>query len=308
MRKAVQYRNTLTAYAYSTILGSTLGNLLVKGHEMSKIAVANQKGGVGKTATVVNLGAALAQREYNVLLIDCDPQANVTESVGIEAEGGIGIYELLMEPEVGVGEVIVATEWEGLGVVASDLKLAGAEVELAGARRRNTRLRDKLEEWDGGRGKKAGTSSTAQGADSTSGRGDGYDYVLIDTPPSLGFLTINALSAADEVLIPVQASYLAMHGLQRLLGTVEAVQEHNNPALELGGLLLTMFDRRTVHAREVEERLREHFGDKVYETVIHRSIDFDYATVARRPLVFDGPGSRGASAYRRLAQEVIEHA
>lgn len=287
---------------------------------MSKIAVANQKGGVGKTATAVNLGAALAQREHNVLLIDCDPQANLTEWVGIEAAGGTGIYELLMEAEVGVAEAIVATEWEGLDVVASDLKLAGAEVELAGARGRNTRLKDKLEQWGGmrneqdaanggaGRGKKAGTNSGAQGADSASGRGEGYDYVLIDTPPSLGFLTINALSAADEVLIPVQASYLAMHGLQRLLEIVEAVREHNSPALELGGLLVTMFDGRTVHAREVEERLREHFGDKVYETVIHRSIDFDYATVARRPLVFDAPGSRGASAYRRLAQEVIEHA
>ncbi len=276
---------------------------------MRKIAVANQKGGVGKTATVVNLGAALAQREYNVLLIDCDPQANLTECLGIEDEGGMGVYELLMGAEVGVEEAIVATQWEGLDVVPSDLKLAGAEVELAGAKERNTRLNDKLDQWGGSRNEQdGGTNSGAQAVDGGSGRGEGYDYVLIDTPPSLGFLTINALAAADEVLIPVQASYLAMHGLQRLLGTIEAVQEHNNPALELGGLLLTMFDRRTVHAREVQERLHEHFGDKVYETVIHRSIDFDYATVARRPLAFDAPRSRGASAYRRLAQEVIERA
>ena len=258
---------------------------------MSIIAVANQKGGVGKTATVVNLGAALAQRGHSVLLIDADPQANVTEWMGLAAADIPGTYELLMDADIALDDLVRATELPNLRVVPGDLRLAAAEVELANAPRRNERLRDKVGE-----------------------RGDGrhpcveYDYVFIDTPPSLGFLTLNALAAADEVLIPVQASYLAMQGLRRLLDTIDVVRERNNPDLKVGGLLITMFDRRTTHAREVEQRLREHFADSVYQTVIDRCIDFDYATVAGRPLVVESPRSRGANAYRRLAQEVLQRA
>lgn len=250
---------------------------------MNVLAVANQKGGVGKTATVLNLGAALAVRGKSVLLLDCDPQGNLTECSGIRGSDLAGVYELLLD-EVVVSDVVLATEVEGLSIVPGDLRLAGAEVELARVKNGNARLAEKM-----------GESST-------------YDYVLIDCPPSLGFLTINALGAADAVLIPVQASFLAMQGLKMLLDTIEGVREHGNPALSVNGLVITMFDGRTVHSHEVRERLIEHFGDLVYQTVVARSVDFDYATVAGQPLVAANPRSRGAAAYRRLAQEVIERA
>jgi chromosome partitioning protein len=251
---------------------------------MTRLAVANQKGGVGKTATVANLGAAIALQGYRALLVDCDPQANLTESVGVEVGQGPGVYELLMDDGVSLGDATVPTAFENLSVVPSDLMLAGAEVELARSESRNERLQVKL----------AGAI--------------GHDFLLMDTPPSLGFLTLNALAAADGVLIPVQASYLAMHGLRRLLETVEVVRSRSNPRLQIAGLLVTMYDRRTVHSQEVDERLREHFGEKVFRTVVDRSVDFDYSTVAGRPLVHDSPRSRGAAAYRRLAQEVIRRA
>lgn len=251
---------------------------------MTRLAIANQKGGVGKTATVANLGAALALQGRRVLLVDGDPQANLTESVGVEVGQGPGVYELLMDDAVTVADATVATVFENLFLVPSDLMLAGAEVELARSENRNERLQGKL------------------------GEAAGHHFVLMDTPPSLGFLTLNALAAADGVLIPVQASYLAMHGLRRLLETVDVVRSRSNPDLALTGLLVTMYDRRTVHSQEVDERLREHFGEKVFRTVVDRSVDFDYSTVAGRPLVHDSARSRGAAAYRRLAQEVIRRA
>jgi chromosome partitioning protein len=251
---------------------------------MKTIAVANQKGGVGKTATVVNLGAALAQRDLQILLIDGDPQANTTGTVGADERPGHGVYDLMMDEGVRCEDVIVETGHDGLDLIPSDIGLAGGEVELASASRKNERIARKLD------------------VDLR------YDFVLIDTPPSLGFLTINALSAADYVLIPVQASYLAMQGLKRLLDTVDAVTDHSNADLQILGMVLTMYDRRTVHASEVEERLREHFGDLVFETVIYRSVDFDYATVAGEPLVVHDTRSRGSVGYRKLAQEVIDRA
>lgn len=251
---------------------------------METIAVANQKGGVGKTATVVNLGAALAQRGLDVLLVDGDPQANTTGTVGAGDRAGHGTYDLMMDDDVTYSEVVVNTGHERLDLIRSDIGLAGAEVELASTARKNLRLAQKL------------TNQLP------------YDFVLIDTPPSLGFLTLNALAAADNVLIPVQASYLAIEGLKRLLDTLDAVRDHNNPELEILGLLLTMYDRRTVHASEVEDRLRNHFGEMVFDTVIYRSVDFDYATVAGEPLVIHDTRSRGSVAYRKLAQEVLERA
>ncbi len=251
---------------------------------MHILAVANQKGGVGKTATVANLGAALAQRGHSVLLIDCDPQGNLTESVGAAIGERAGVYELLMHEDCQLEDTVAATAFDSLFIVPGDLTLAAAEVELARGVERNQRLQAKL------------------------GAPLPYEWVLIDTPPSLGFLTLNALAAAGGVLIPVQASYLAMHGLRRLLDTVEVVRERSNPALAVAGLVVTMYDRRTVHSREVEQRLREHFGEQVFRTVVDRNIDFDYATVEGRPLVLGSPRSRGAAAYRRLAQEVIRHA
>ncbi len=251
---------------------------------MKIIAVANQKGGVGKTATVASLGAALAQRGLSVLLIDGDAQGNLSSSVGCDRADLAGTYELLMDTSVRIEELIVPTSVEGLVLVPGDLRLASAEVELASVEDPNTRLRRKMP---------------------TEER---FDFILIDTPPSLGFLTINALAAADEVLIPVQASYLALGGLTRLEETIEVVRSRTNPLLHMNGLVVTMFDRRTVHAREVESRLREHYGELVYRTVIDRCVDFDYATTAREPLLHYDPRSRGSAAYRRLAHEVIARA
>ncbi len=248
---------------------------------MRTIAVANQKGGVGKTATVLNLGAALAEAGEHVVLIDLDPQANLTAISGAD-EVELSVHDLLLSPEVTLRDIVQPTPLEDVLVAPSEYALAAAEAALAGAERPQWRLADKLE-----------------------GLADDV-IVIIDTPPSLGFLTVNALTAADEVLIPVQCSYLAMKGLQLLLRTVESVRERANRDLRVLGMLLTMYDGRTLHAGQVQERLREHFGDQVFETVIPRTIAFDYATVAALPLIHYRPDSPGARAYRRLAEEVLE--
>jgi len=250
---------------------------------MRAIAVANQKGGVGKTATVLNLGAALAAMGERVILIDLDPQANLTSIAGVD-EAELTTHDLLLSPGVDLREIVRPTPIENLLVAPSEYALAAAEAGLAGAERRQFRLADKL-------------GDLAKGI-----------IVLIDTPPSLGFLTINALTAAGEVLIPVQCAFLAMKGLQQLLRTIEGVRRHANPDLAILGMLLTMYDARTVHAEEVRLRLRDHFADQVFDTVIPRTIAFDYATVAATPLVHFRPDSPGAQAYRALAQEVIDRA
>jgi chromosome partitioning protein len=250
---------------------------------MRAIAVANQKGGVGKTATVLNLGAALAEMGERVILIDLDPQANLTAISGAD-EVELTTHDLLLSPDVDLRDIVQPTPIENLLVAPSEYALAAAEASLAGAERRQARLAEKL-------------GILAEGT-----------IALIDTPPSLGFLTINALSAAHEVLIPVQCAFLAMKGLQQLLRTIEGVRERANPDLTILGLLLTMYDARTVHADEVRNRLQHHFGDEVFETVIPRTVAFDYATVAATPLVNFRPDSPGAEAYRALAQEVIDRA
>ncbi len=250
---------------------------------MRAIAVANQKGGVGKTATVLNLGAALAEMGERVILIDLDPQANLTAISGAD-EVELSAHDLLLSPEVALRDIVQPTPMEGLVVVPSEYAVAAAEAKLAEAERRQYRLADKLE-----------------------GIADEV-ILLIDTPPSLGFLTVNALTAAHEVLIPVQCSYLAMKGLQQLMRTIEGVRERSNPDLRSLGILLTMHDARTLHSEEVMQRLREHFGDEVFDTVIPRTVAFDYATVAATPLVHLRPDSPGAGAYRNLAREVMARA
>lgn len=247
---------------------------------MRAIAVANQKGGVGKTATVLNLGAALVDLGERVILLDLDPQANLTAISGAEA-GELSMHDLLLSPDVRLRDLVRPTPIEGLLIAPSEYSLAAVEAQLADAERRQWRLAEKLE-----------------------GVGESV-IVLIDTPPSLGFLTINGLTAADEVLIPVQCSYLAMKGLQLLLRTVDSVRELGNPELHLLGILLTMFDARTLHAEQVRERLIQHFGPQVFDMVIPRTVAFDYATVAAQPLVHYRPDSPGAEAYRKLAQEVL---
>jgi len=250
---------------------------------MRVIAVANQKGGVGKTATVANLGAALAELGQRVVLIDLDPQANLGVLVGV-AEAELSTHELLLSDAVSLEQVLQPTAWPGLAIAPANYGLAAAELELAQLAEPHTRLARKL----------TGLATDV--------------VVLVDTPPRLGFLTLNALAAAGEVIIPVQASYLAMQGLRQLLGTVESVQARVNPALRITGVLLTMFDARTRHAQQVCERLRAHFGKLVFTTEIPRSVAFDYSTVAAEPLVHFRPSSAGAAAYRSLAQEVLNRA
>jgi chromosome partitioning protein len=252
---------------------------------MKIIAVANQKGGVGKSATVASLAAALSVLGKRVLAVDNDPQGNLSMAMGVHPDAtALTSYDLLLQPKVGVGDCAVTVPWGDVALVPTDVRLAAAEVELAGATDRTLRLHDKLT------------------------RKLPYDFAVIDTPPSLGFLTLNALAAADAVLIPVQCSYLAMQGLRKLLDTVEAVRQHGNPALRVLGVVLTMYDPRTLHTQQVEERLRAHFGDLVLDPPVRRSVAFDYATVAGEPLVVHRPDSPGALAYMQIAQEVLKRA
>lgn len=255
---------------------------------MPTIAVANQKGGVGKTATVANLGAALAEAGRKVLLVDLDPQTNLSLSLGVDPSQDSShrptAYQVLMDGGTSAQEVLLDTPWPGLSLLPGDENLSAAQVQLATATHKNVRLRNKLQ------------------------RLEGFDYVLVDTPPSLGFLTLNALTAADWVLIPVQTSFLALHGLRQLVQTLQAVREHSNPDLRVGGVLLTMYDTRTLHAHQVQERVVEYFGDAVFSSVVHRSVVFDYATVAAEPMVYYRPNHPCAQTYRDLAQEVIRRA
>lgn len=252
---------------------------------MKTIAVANQKGGVGKTATVASLAAGLSSAGQRVLVVDDDPQGNLSMALGLTvAPEELTTFDLLLQPEATVGDCAARVPWGEVAVVPTDVRLAAAEVELASATDRNLRLRAKLHQKLP------------------------YDYALIDTPPSLGFLTLNALAAADAVLIPVQCSYLAMQGLKQLLDTIEAVRAHGNPRLRVLGVLLTMYDPRTLHTQDVEDRLREHFGDLVFSTPIRRSVAFDYATVAGEPLLVYRSDSPGAQAYMEIVQEVLARA
>lgn len=252
---------------------------------MKIIAVANQKGGVGKTATVGNVAAALERLQQRVLAVDNDPQGNLSLSLGTPAAADQPTcYDLLLDPQRRVEQCARRAPWGPVDVVPSDVRLAAAEVELARQEDRLLRLRQKLQ------------------------RRLPYDYVLIDTPPSLGFLTLNALAAAHYVLIPVQCSYLALQGLRQLLDTIEAVRAHSNPALQILGVVLTMYDPRTLHTRQVEERLRSHFGALVFPLPVRRSVIFDYATVAGEPAVLYRPDSPGAQAYIQMAKEVMRRA
>lgn len=252
---------------------------------MATIAVANQKGGVGKTATVANLGAALALAGRSVLLIDLDPQTNLSLSCGIStADVDVTAYDILMDDEINAQQAAVPTRWDRLQVIPGSERLSAAQVQLAQLPGRTERLAQKVQALDA------------------------YDYILIDTPPSLGFLTINALTAAAHVLIPVQASFLALHGLRQLMQTIAAVQAHSNPSLTLAGVILTMYDTRTVHARQVHARVQDHFGDKVFQSAIRRSVAFDYATVAGTPLVYYQPTHPCSQIYIDLAGEVMARA
>ena len=247
------------------------------------IAVANQKGGVGKTTSTINLGAALAEYGRRVLLVDFDPQGALSIGLGVQAhELDSTIYNLLMERGVEIDDVIRPTSVEGLDLLPSNIDLSAAEVQLVTEVGREQAL---------GRALKPVT--------------DRYDVVLIDCQPSLGLLTINALACADEVLIPLACEFFSLRGVALLMDTIDKVQDRLNPDLKILGILATMFDPRTLHTREVRQRVVEAFGDLVFESVINRTVRFPETTVAGEPITTWAPQSNGAQAYRLLAREVI---
>ncbi|MCL4527255.1 MAG: AAA family ATPase [Gammaproteobacteria bacterium] len=247
---------------------------------MRTVAIANQKGGVGKTTTAVNLAAGLAQNGKRVLLIDLDPQANATTGLGLGSSATATIYHALLG-ELPLSSVLLNAFPEGLSLAPSSPDLAGAEVELYGRPDRERRLQDALAPVEG------------------------FDYALIDCPPALNMLTINALVAADSVLIPMQCEYYALEGLTQLLGTVRRVRAQLNPRLEVHGLLRTMFDNRNRLASEVALELERHFPDKLYQTVVPRNIRLAEApSFGRAALVYD-PACAGSRAYQGVATEFL---
>jgi len=242
----------------------------------------NQKGGVGKTTTTVNLAAYLATFGKKVLLIDCDPQGNATVGCGINREDlEACLYDLLIEGAE-ISTIIQKTALTNLEVLPSTARLAGAEVELVGVEGREQKLKSAL--------------LTIK---------DQYDHILIDCPPSLNLLTVNALTASDEVIIPIQCEYYALEGISSLMHTLDLVRQELNPMLKIGGILLTMFDPRTVLAKQVAEEARRHFGKKVFETIIPRNVRLAEAPSFGQPIIFYDPSSSGAVAYENLSREVI---
>ncbi len=247
------------------------------------IALVNQKGGVGKSTTAVNLGAALAVLGQSVLVIDDDPQGNTTTGLGVEKSTiGASVYDVLMG-RVHIAEALRATEIERLQLVPATISLAGAEIELVSELSRETRLREAL------------GSLT-----------DAYDYIVIDSPPSLGLLTINALVAANEAMIPVQAEYYALEGLSQLTHVINRVREALNPGLHVSGVLVTMYDGRTRLAVEVLAELERYFPQQIFKTQIPRNVRLSEAPSFGKPVILFDPKSRGAQAYMSLAREMLE--
>jgi chromosome partitioning protein len=255
------------------------------------IAIANQKGGVGKTTTTINMGAAMAEEGRRVLIVDLDPQANATTGLGVSSRGAVGqedqqsvdqsIYEVLSQKAT-IADILTPTGVDGLDLVPSSLALAGAEIELVTAFSREHQLARALEPVLGD-----------------------YDIVLIDCPPALGLLTINALVVADEVLVPIQCEYYALEGLGQLMGNVELVKANLNPDLHVSTIVLVMFDARTKLSEQVADEVRAHFGERVCRQVIPRSVRLSEAPSYGQPITSFDPTCRGAVAYRQVAKEVL---
>jgi len=246
------------------------------------IAIANQKGGVGKTTTSINLSACLAAQGKQVLLIDLDPQGNSTSGLGLEKDQEPSIYEALISG-VPAEEVIAPTTYENLDMMPGSIALAGAEVEMVGLLAREQILLHVLEPIQ-----------------------RHYDFILIDCPPSLGLLTLNALTAAQSLIVPIQCEYFALEGLSQLMNTVQQVKKHLNPGLEVEGVLLTMFDMRTNLSNQVVEEVKKFFHSKVYRTVVPRTIRLGEAPSYGQPIIVYSPSSAGAKAYTSLAEEVLK--
>lgn len=248
------------------------------------VAIANQKGGVGKTTTAINLSSAIALDGRSVLLIDMDPQGNSTSGLGIDQQSlKSTTYSCLVKTST-IQESSVKTSVGGLSLLPANADLAGAEVELVNVEGRECRLRTIIDEI---RGK--------------------YDFIILDCPPALGILTINALTAADSVLVPVQCEYYAMEGLTRLIGNIDLVRQSFNSSLRLEGIVLTMYDSRNTLSRQVAEQIRSHFADKVYQAVIPRNVSLAEAPSYGRPGILYNVASAGSQAYVTLAKEFIEH-
>jgi chromosome partitioning protein len=246
------------------------------------VAIANQKGGVGKSTTAVNLGAALAETGHKVLVMDLDPQGNASTGLGVDpARRTAGTYQILSQG-LPAEQAVMETAVPGVWAIPSTIDLAGAEIELVGQLSRETRLARAIE-----------SVATA------------YHFVLLDCPPSLGLITVNALTAADELLVPIQCEYYALEGLGQLLRNVRLIQQNLNPRLRLTGIVLTMYDRRTKLSEQVVAEVRRYFGARVYDTIIPRTVRLSEAPGFGRPITAYDSTSKGAKAYRRLAQEFL---